>query len=71
MKKILIVNVNWLGDTLFVTPFIKALRENNPKSYIAILTHPRCREVLEGNPHINEIIVYDEKNLHRFLLAKF
>jgi lipopolysaccharide heptosyltransferase II len=71
MKKILIVNVNWLGDTLFATPFIRTVRENYPNSYIAIFTHPRCREVLEANPNIDEIIIYDKKNQHRSLAAKF
>ena len=63
MKRILIVNVNWLGDTLFVTPFIRAIREGNPGAYIAVLTHPRCQEVLTGNPHINDIVLYNEKHL--------
>ncbi|MFH1854406.1 MAG: lipopolysaccharide heptosyltransferase II [Candidatus Omnitrophota bacterium] len=71
MRKILIINVNWLGDTLFVTPFIKALRENYPHSYISVLTHPRCREILETSPHIDEIIIYDEKGRNRHLLSKF
>lgn len=71
MKRILIVNVNWLGDTLFVTPFIRAVRENYPKAYIAILTHPRCYKILEGNPNIDEIIIYDEKKEHRNILGKF
>jgi len=71
MRRILIVNVNWLGDTLFVTPFIRAVRENCPDSYIAVLTHSRCREILEGNPRINEIIIYDERRRHRHLLGKF
>jgi len=71
MKRILIVNVNWLGDTLFATPFIRTLREYHPSSYIAVLTHPRCQEILEGSPHINEIILYEEKRRQRQLLAKF
>lgn len=71
MKRILIVNVNWLGDTLFTTPFIKALRDNYPGSHITVLTHPRCLEILEGNPRVNEIIVYDEKGKHRHLIGKF
>ena len=71
MKRILIVNVNWLGDTLFATPFIRAIREVCPDSYIAVLTHPRCYEILEGNPNINEIIIYDEKKQHRGLLRRF
>ena len=71
MKRILIVNVNWLGDTLFATPFIRAVRENYKDSYIAVLTHPRCVEVLRGNPYIDEFIIYDEKNKHRHFLEKF
>jgi lipopolysaccharide heptosyltransferase II len=71
MKNILIVNVNWLGDTLFTTPFIRTLRETYPEAYIAIFTHSRCKEILEGNPHIDEVIVYDEKERHRHLLGRF
>ncbi len=71
MKRILIVNVNWLGDTLFATPFIRAVRDSHPKAYIAILTHPRCYKILEGNPNIDEIIIYDEKKQHRNLLRRF
>ncbi|HAZ09728.1 MAG TPA: lipopolysaccharide heptosyltransferase II [Candidatus Omnitrophica bacterium] len=71
MKRILIVNVNWLGDTLFATPLIRAVREKYPNSYVAILTHPRCYEILEGNPNINEIIIYDEKKQHKSILRRF
>src|SRR3989338_2631927 len=71
MKSILIVNVNWLGDTLFATPFIRAVREKYPAAHIAVLTHPRCYEILEGNPNINEIIIYDERKQHRSLLRRF
>jgi lipopolysaccharide heptosyltransferase II len=58
----LIINVNWLGDCLFSTPFIRAVRNNFPAAYIACMVVPGCREVLEGNPNINEIIPYDEKH---------
>lgn len=62
--KILIVEVNWLGDVLFSTPAIKALRKKFPDSFIACLIAPRAVEILEGNPYINELIVNDEKGLH-------
>ena len=70
MKRILIVNVNWLGDTIFATPFIRAIKENAPDSYVAILTHSRCEEVLEGNPYIDEIITYDAKGRHSHLMGR-
>lgn len=59
-NRILIVEVNWLGDVLFTTPFIRSVRGNFPGAYIACMAVPRCREILEGNPNINEIIIYDE-----------
>ena len=69
-KKILIVNVNWIGDVIFSTPFIKAIRRNYPDSYTACLLHPRCVDVLNDNPGIDEIIVYDEEYSHRGLFGK-
>jgi len=63
-QRILIIEVNWIGDVIFSTPFIRALREAYPKSYIACLLHPRCLDVLEGSPRLDEIIVYDEEGVH-------
>lgn len=69
-KRVLIINVNWIGDCLFSTPFIKAVREAYPESYIACLLHPRCKEMLESNPRLDEIIIYDEEGEHKGLLGK-
>lgn len=69
-KRILIVNVNWVGDIIFSTPFIRAVRDAHPDSYIACLVHPRCKEMLYLNPRINDIIVYDEKGRHRGFFGK-
>lgn len=70
MKKILIVNVNWLGDVLFSTPFIRAVRKKYPDAYISCMIVPRCREILEGNPYLDELIIYDEEGKHASLLGK-
>ena len=69
-KRILIIEVNWLGDVIFSTPFIKAVREAYPDGYIACLIHPRCCEVIEGSPRINDIIIYDEEGAHKGLFGK-
>ncbi|MDD5680770.1 MAG: lipopolysaccharide heptosyltransferase II, partial [Candidatus Omnitrophica bacterium] len=69
-KKILIVNVNWLGDVIFSTPFIRAVREAYPDSYIACMVVPRCKELLETNSRINELILYDEDGHERSLIGK-
>lgn len=70
MMRILIFEVNWLGDVLFSTPAIKAIRKKYPDSHIAVLVVPRCRQILEHNPFINETIIYDQDGKHRTLAGK-
>lgn len=66
---ILIIEVNWLGDVLFSTPAIKALRKKFPDSRISCLIVPRVKEVLENNPYIDELIINDEEGLHKGFLG--
>lgn len=70
LNRILVVNVNWLGDVVFSSPVFRALRQNFPQAHIACFAVPRVREVLECIPEIDEIIVYDEKEKHRWLFGK-
>ncbi|RKY33039.1 MAG: lipopolysaccharide heptosyltransferase II [Candidatus Omnitrophota bacterium] len=70
IKRILIFNVNWLGDVLFSTAVIRNIRRNFPKSYLACIIPSRCYFILKNNPSLDEIIIYDEKDRHRSLLAK-
>ncbi len=69
-NRILIVNVNWLGDVLFTTPFIKAIRKKYPRSFIACMAMPRCKQILEDCPYLDEIIIYDQDGEHKSILGK-
>lgn len=69
-KRILIFNVNWLGDVLFSTAAIRNIRRNFPESFIACIIPSRCYPVLKGNPHLDEIIIFDEKDRHKSILAQ-
>jgi len=69
-KRIVIFNVNWLGDVLFSTATIRNIRLNYPESFIACIIPSRCYPVLKGNLHLNEIIIYDEKDRHKSFLDK-
>lgn len=68
--KILIVEVNWLGDVLFSTPAIKALRQQFPASHITCLIVPRVKEVLANNPYINELMINDCDGIHKGFSGK-
>jgi lipopolysaccharide heptosyltransferase II len=69
-KRILIFNVNWLGDVLFSTASIRNVRRNYPDSYIACAIPSRCYPILKGNPYLDEVVIFDEKDRHRGMLAK-
>ena len=60
-KKILVVRLDRIGDVLLSTPVIKVLRQFFPDSRIAFLAAPRSRQILEGNPYLDEVIIYDKK----------
>jgi len=63
-KRILVVRTDRLGDVLLSTPVIKALRDNYPHAYIAMMVSPHCKDVVEGNPCLDEVIIYDKDGKH-------
>jgi lipopolysaccharide heptosyltransferase II len=69
-KRILIFNVNWLGDVLFSSATIRNIRRNYPDSYIACVIPSRCYPILKDNPYLDEVIIFDEKDRHKGMLEK-
>lgn len=70
MNKILVVNVNWLGDAVFSSAVFKELKHTYPRARISCLCVPRVRDVLQYCPYVDEMIVYDERGEHRFPWTK-
>ncbi len=70
MQKILVIMPNWFGETLFVTPLLRALHEARPDVSIIGMGVPRSLEVLRGNPCLSETMVYDEDGAHQRVAAK-
>ena len=64
-KRILVARTDRIGDVVLTTPALKALRENCPNSYIAVMVSPSAREIVEGNPYIDEVIVYSKDKANR------
>ncbi|MCX5710356.1 MAG: lipopolysaccharide heptosyltransferase II [Candidatus Omnitrophica bacterium] len=68
-KRILIVRTDRIGDALLSTPVIKAIRSAYPQSYIAMMVAPAARDIIEGNPYLDEVIIYDKDSRHKSLPA--
>ena len=68
--RIAVFTKNWFGDVIFETPAIRVIKENIPNAHLVAITTPRCVDLLEVNPYVNEVIPFDEKGDERGLLAK-
>ena len=64
-QRILIVRTDRIGDVLLSTPVIKALRQKYPQAYISMMVAPLARDIVEGNPYLDEVIIYDKDIKHR------
>ncbi len=65
LKKILLTRIDRIGDVMLTTPVLQAVRRKFPQAWIAVLVRPETREIAEGNPHVNEVILYDKKGKER------
>lgn len=59
--KILIHGTNWIGDAVLTTPAITRLRNLFPSAQISVISNPTTKDVYEGNPYINNVIVHNRK----------
>lgn len=69
-KRIIIVRMDRVGDVVLSSPAIKAVRDAYPNSRIAVLVRPYAREVVDGNPCIDEVITYDKSGKEKGLFGK-
>jgi len=69
-KRIIIVRMDRVGDVVLSTPAIKAVRDACPDSHIAVLVRPYAKDVVDGNPYIDEVITYDKLGREKSILGK-
>ncbi len=64
---ILIVRLDRIGDVLLSTPAIKAIKDAFPNSRLSFMVKPYAREVVEGNPYLEDVIIYDKEGTEKSL----
>ena len=55
--RILLVRLRLIGDVVFTTPVISALRRHHPDAHIAYLVEPSAAPIVRGNAHLDDIII--------------
>ena len=58
-KRILAINLKFMGDLLIATAVFRSLRATYPDAHIAVLVRKGYEDALTGNPDIDEIITFD------------
>jgi ADP-heptose:LPS heptosyltransferase len=57
VRKILLVRLRLIGDVVFTTPAIKALKDRFPEAYLAYVVEEPALPVVRRNPHLDEVVV--------------
>jgi len=69
--KFLIINPFGIGDVLFTTPVIKAIKERYPDSFIGYWSNLRVKPILESNPQINKVFALSRGDLKKIYQESF
>lgn len=57
-RRVLLLTLLPIGDTLFATPAIHALRRSHPHAHITALVYPSNAGILANNPDIDRLILH-------------
>ena len=58
VKKILVFKLCCLGDIVFITPSINALKKNFPEAEIDIIVSGWVKNIVEFVPEINKTLIF-------------
>lgn len=75
MPKFLLIRLRLIGDVIFTTPAIRAIRRRYPAAHLTYLVEPDAAPVVSRNPHVDDVIVAARPDaprrwLHDFALAR-
>src|SRR3954464_6868254 len=67
--RILLVRLRQIGDVVFTTPAVHALRRRFPDAHLAYLVEPAAAPIVEHNPHLDRVIIAPRQRGVRGLLG--
>lgn len=65
IRRVLVVQPYGIGDLLFITPVLRALRLIPTVERVDLILGSRTQSVIQSNPHIDDIYVIDKDKMHR------
>ncbi len=59
--KFLIIQTAFIGDVILTLPMVQVLKRKYTESTVDFICIPKTAPILDNNPYINEVIVYDKR----------
>ncbi|MBM7622949.1 lipopolysaccharide heptosyltransferase II [Sporohalobacter salinus] len=59
-KRIVVIDLLYMGDLLFATSFFRNLRKKYPKAKIDLIVNANFYDIIANNPHFDEVYAYDK-----------
>jgi len=63
--KILVTRTDRIGDLVVSTPVFELIKKKYPQSHLAVCIFSEHRELVNGNPFVDEVILYDKKGAQK------
>ncbi len=60
IRRYLIIQTAFLGDTILTEPIVETIKENDPEAFLSVLIIPANRDVFTLNSKVDSIITYDK-----------
>jgi len=60
-KNILIIRVSAIGDVVFASPLIRALRKRYPEARLSWLVEPPAASLLQHHPELDQVIIWPKQ----------
>jgi len=70
MQKILVVSVNWLGDSIFSLPVFENLKSSYPQSMIGVVAPGYLQELYLSSPWVERFYAFSDRVFYKDLFRK-
>lgn len=60
-QRIIVIDLLYLGDLMFATPFFKELRKNFPKARIDLIVNSAFHSIMEDNTNLDNVYAYNKQ----------
>jgi heptosyltransferase-3 len=61
-RRILVVRTDRIGDVILTLPMLELLRKQFPHAHIAMLIRHYTKDLLNENPYLDDVLLYDDEN---------